>query len=90
MKSTLKSLFDDGICPFEDIVPRDPQYRAINQKISGEKRYFIGKMSPDDTRRFEELEKLYSESTSIYACDCFIYGFRLGASLMIEVLIDGK
>jgi len=85
MKSTLKSLFNDGIYPFEEIVPKDPEYRAVNRKISEEKQYFIQKMSSEDAQQFEKLENLYSESTSIYACECFTYGFRLGALLMGEV-----
>ena len=88
MKSTLKALFDEGIYPFEEIVPNDPEYRTVNRQISEEKQYFIQVMSLDDARRFEGLGSLCSRSASIYARDCFIYGFRLGALLMGEVFTE--
>jgi hypothetical protein len=45
MKSILQELFDGDIYPDELIVPKDPQYHPINQKISDEQEYFKKKLS---------------------------------------------
>ena len=87
MKSTLKSLFNSGIYPFEEIVPKDPEYRTINRQISEMEEYFSQRMTPDDAKKFERLAELYSRSISIYACDSFAYGFRLGVTLMGEAFV---
>jgi hypothetical protein len=86
MNAVLKSIFHNGISPSEEIVPKAPEYRAVNRKIGEEERYFVQKLPPEDEERLEGLENLMSESASLYACECFAYGFRLGASLAGEFI----
>ena len=88
--SKLKDIFDNGICPFEDIRPTDPQYSEIYGKIEEEEKYFIQKMSPDDARRFEEFESLFPQAEALFHYDCFAYGFRLGMHLMAEMFADKR
>ncbi|CAB1245038.1 protein of unknown function [Ruminococcaceae bacterium BL-6] len=33
MNAVLKSIFHNGISSSEEIVPKDPEYRAVNRKI---------------------------------------------------------
>lgn len=85
MKFTLATLFFQGIHPFEEIVPQDSEYRAIQRQIAEERRYLMQSMSAQDAQRLEGLAELYLRSGSLYACDCFAYGLRLGVALMDEM-----
>ena len=86
--SKLKSIFNDGIFPFEDIKPSDPEYFKIYEKIGEEIEYFIKRMPHDDVQRFERFENLFSKVESLFHYDCFEYGFKLGAQLMMEVFMN--
>ena len=90
INSKLDSIFNDGIYPPEEIVPKDPEYRNIHKQINDEEQYFIKKMSADDFKRIEKLEDLFLQSSSIYACESFMYGFRLGALIILEIFSDEK
>lgn len=85
MKSILQGLYDGEIFPDELIVPKGNPYRSVNNTIGTEKEYIKSKLSEEAYKRFEELDDLYRQSSSIEAEASFIYGFRLGAMLMIEV-----
>jgi len=61
---------------------------AVRRKIDAENRYFMQKMSPDDCRRFEELDNLYFKYSDFEQADAFAYGFRLGTILMCAVYSD--
>ncbi len=77
----LRALFYDGVIPAEEIMPQDPRYLSVNHKIESERRHFTGHLPPQEHQRFEALDDLYIESSVLYACACFAYGFRLGARL---------
>jgi len=62
--------------------------KAVRIKIDDENRYFMQKMSPDDCRRFEELDNLYFKYSDFEQADAFSYGFRLGTILMCAVYSD--
>ena len=48
MNAVLSELFRGKIYPNEQIVPKDPEYRNVNNKISDEMDYFEGKISKED------------------------------------------
>jgi hypothetical protein len=85
MRSILEELHSGNIFPDELIIPKDPEYRLINQKIGDNKEYFKKKLPEDEYRRFEELDNLCCQSSSMCASESFIYGFKLGALIMVEV-----
>ena len=85
MKSILQGLYDGEIFPDELIVPKGKPYRSVNNTIETEKEYIKSKLSEGAHKRFEELDVLYRQSSSIEAEASFIYGFRLGTMLMVEV-----
>lgn len=85
MKSILQGLYEGEIFPDELIVPKDPEYRSVNKKIGEQKAYFKQKLSEEDSRKLEEFDSLYSQTSSMDSEASFLYGFCLGAMLMIEV-----
>jgi hypothetical protein len=86
MKPILEELHAGNISPDELTVPKDPQYRRINQKISDEMESWREKLSETDYQQLEELLDLRSQSDALEATAAFTHGFKLGALIMIEVL----
>ena len=86
MKSILEKLYDGEIYPDELIVPKDPEYHETNQKISDTLDTWKKKLSEDDFKQLEKLLDLRSCVDSMDATSSFVYGFKLGAAMMIEVL----
>ncbi|AZK48547.1 DUF6809 family protein [Paenibacillus lentus] len=85
MRSILKALYCGDVRPVETIVPTDPEYRALNRRISEVIKTWEMKLSATEFSQLEELLDLRSRSSSIYAEVSFIHGFQLGALMMTEV-----
>lgn len=85
MRSILEALYYGDIHPEEKIVPRDPEYRRINRRVSEGMGLWKEKLSSEDFNQLEALLDLRSQSESIYATTTFINGFKLGALMMVEI-----
>jgi Family of unknown function (DUF6809) len=85
MKPILEELFYGHLYPFERIVPQDPGYRPLNQKISGIKQTLQEKLPVEDCQALGELVDLCCDSGVLEAYVSFEYGFKLGALIMLEV-----
>lgn len=90
MRSILEELYDGNIYPDELIISKDPEYRPLNKRISDMLAMWKNKFSEDDYNQLENLLDLCSQSSSMEASESFIYGFRLGALIMMEVLTGKK
>ena len=86
MKTILEELYDGNIYPDELIISKDPEYRPLNKKISEAMEMWKKKLSEGDFEQLEALLDLRCKSSSLDATASFMYGFRLGAVIMIEVL----
>lgn len=86
MKSILEELYGGEVYPAELIVPKDPEYNETNQKISDALDAWKKKLSEDDFKQLETFLNMISCSNSIEATSTFVYGFKLGAAIAIEVL----
>lgn len=86
MKSILEKLYGGGIYPDEIIIPKNPDYISLNQNISNALDMWRNKLSEHDYKEFEELFDLQSQVDSMNSEASFIYGFKLGAMIIIEVL----
>ncbi len=86
MKTILEELFDGNIYPDELIISRDSEYWPLNQKISGFMDMWKNKLSEDDFTTLESLLDLRSQVDSLHAEASFMYGFKLGAMIIIEVM----
>ncbi|GBF32095.1 hypothetical protein DCCM_0286 [Desulfocucumis palustris] len=86
MKSILEELYEGNIYPNELIISKDPEYRPLNKKISGMLAMWKKKLSEDEYNQLEKLLDLRSQSSLLEASQSFMYGFKLGALIMMEVL----
>jgi hypothetical protein len=85
-KSILESLYHGKISPYSRPAVSTPERKELAKRIQAEKEYFTGKMSPDDIRRFDNLEDLLSADFHNENADIFSNGFSLGALLMLEIM----
>lgn len=86
MKTILENLYDGSIYPDELIISKDPEYRPLSKEISNTLEMWKKKLSKDDFEQLEALLDLRCKSSSMDATASFMYGFKLGAMIMIEVL----
>jgi len=86
MKKILHELYYGRIKPWERGRTHDPESDFINQKISDLKAQLKNTLPPEGWIQIEELEDLYTKSSTIDEVDAFSYGFNLGILLMINVL----
>ncbi len=88
MTSGLQALFYEGVFPFEQAVPKSPEYRQLYRKIDHEIQYLTEKLPQEAAARLEELEDLHADASTLYGCACFAYGFKLAARLMGATFAD--
>ncbi|MCQ1530410.1 DUF6809 family protein [Lutispora saccharofermentans] len=86
MKAILEELYNGNIYPAELIVPKAPRYRQINKEIYEMLKAWENKLPEGDYKLLEELLDLHCQSSSMEAFASFVYGFRLGAMIMLDVL----
>lgn len=86
MNNILEQLYNGEIYSSENSVPSNPQYRPLTLKISDEREVLQTKLNVEDSERLEALGEMYVENSSMYGYENFLCGFKLGASLMLEIL----
>ena len=86
VKSLLHHLFGGDICPSEIIGIYNTELEKINRMLGDEKPNLLEKLSSDDRESLERIDNLIDNAHGIYSIECFEYGFKFGALLMIEIL----
>ena len=84
-KSIMYDLYYGNLVPLERGRSPDPNYTLINRKIIDLKGHFESILSPEEYKRFDELEDLQSQSDTIEEIHLFEYAFCMGVLMMIEV-----
>lgn len=86
----LEDLYMGDIHPSERSFKRDSQYaRALNKTVKAGDA-FIDTLTEKQKEQFEAYMTAQREVNVLTDCETFIYAFRLGAKIMIDVLTDGK
>lgn len=88
MSNILEQLYFGEIRPEEVIVPKNREYRTLNNKISNSMEQLKMKLSETDMELLEETFDLLSRSSSMYSTEVFIYGFKMGALMINEVFAN--
>lgn len=85
MPSFLESLYYGQLIPAEKAVSTDPQYRQLSRQLSESMEVWKKKLSDDDFHELEELLDLYRQVQGLEMAASFTDGFKLGATMIIEV-----
>jgi hypothetical protein len=87
-RSIFETLYFGGINPSGRKISCTPTNQDIASKIKEEQDFLRNKLSPDYRQRFDELEELFVEASSMEDVDIFTQGFRTGALIMLGVLSE--
>ncbi|GJM79886.1 hypothetical protein HMSSN139_23820 [Paenibacillus sp. HMSSN-139] len=87
MPSILESLYYGNLLPEEQVVPKGPQYRQLSRELSEAMVAWREKLSGEHFTELEALIDLQQKIQGMEMTEAFTNGFKLGAGLMIEVLI---
>ena len=83
--SILKRLYMGNLCPIEEAIPPNTDYRSLSNKIVEERDYFAERLSAEDRERFEKWNKMIFRYEDMTEYANFTQGFRLGAMLAFEI-----
>lgn len=86
----LEELYVGDVRPGERSFKRNSQYgRALNESADAVDR-LIAILSDEQKKLFEEYMDAQQEVMVLTDAETFIYGFRTGAKIMMDVLMDGE
>lgn len=89
MKSIIEELYNDNLLLSAHAATKDPQYRISGDKINEEMDKWKTQLTKEDYDKLIDLLDLHAQIYDLDSTTSFAYGFKLGASIMLEVL-NGK
>lgn len=90
MKSILEELFYGNICPSTDCRSSDKETRELMGYVANHHDALLEGLTDKQRETLEKFDDCYSELTGINERDIFIYAFKLGMRIAIEVLSPDK
>jgi hypothetical protein len=86
----LEDLYMGDIHPSERSFKKNSQYsRALNNVVKAGDT-LIGSLTEKQKEQFEAYRSAQREVNVLTDCETFIYAFRLGAKIMMDVLTEGN
>ena len=86
MKSILEELFYGNICPNTDCRSNDEQTKELMVYIANHHNALKGELTDKQKEILEKFDDCWNELTDINEREIFVYAFKLGARIAIEVL----
>ena len=86
MRSILEELFYGNVCPNTDCRSSGEQAKELTGFLSDHHSALMEELTEKQKEVFEKFDDCYSELTDINEREIFVYAFRLGARIAIEVL----
>ena len=87
MRSILEELFYGNVCPNTDCRSKDEQTKQLMGYIADHHSALNETLTDKQKEIFEKFNDCYDELTDINEREIFVYAFRLGARISIEVLL---
>lgn len=89
MKSLMEMLYEGELFPVEQIRVQGGKYREVCSQIAEGMSQWQERLSAEQFRQLEQLLSLRSQIGDMEMSASFIYGFKLGAGMMQEI-IEGR
>lgn len=86
MRSILEELFYGNICPNNDCRSHDKETKQLMGYIADHHDTLLSTLNDQQKEILEKFDDCYAELTDINEREIFVYAFRLGAQIAIEVL----
>lgn len=90
MRSILEELFYGNVCPNTDCRSKGEQTRRLMEYVADHHENLIETLTDKQKEIFEKFNDCYDELTDLYERDIFVYAFRLGARIAMEVFLPDK
>lgn len=84
-ESMLNDFYFGSIRPWERKRICTREYRELTNKIIVIKEHFKSLLSPEEYKKFEEMQDLRAQADMIESAELFEYAFRTGALMMVDV-----
>ncbi len=82
----LKELYRGNIIPTERPVRLGSDYKKASAEICERLDRFLATLTPEGRKQLEAIDNLRNDMAFMAEEDAFVYGFRLGARVMIDVV----
>ena len=79
-------LWEGGITPNDKFIKKDSELHKVYAKLSKEEDFLRRNMDEDEKRHFENFTELEAEADDITNKETFIYAFKLGAGVILDLL----
>lgn len=86
MKSVLEELFYGNLCPNTDCRSKEKEVKELMGYIADHHDTLIAQLNEKQKEIFEKFDDCWDELTDINEREIFVYAFKLGARIVIEVL----
>ena len=87
MKSILEELLYGNICPSMDFRSQDAKTRKLMEHLANHHEKLNNTLTDKQKELLAKFDDCYGELTDINEREIFVYAFRLGARIAIEVLL---
>ena len=86
MISILEELFYGNICPNTDCRSQDKETKQLMGYIADHHDKLLSTLNDQQKEILEKFDDCYNELTDINERDIFVYAFKLGARIALEML----
>ena len=86
MRSILEELFYGNICPNTDCRSQDKETKQLMGYIADHHDKLLSTLNDQQKEFLEKFDDCYNELTDINERDIFVYAFKLGARIALEML----
>lgn len=87
MENILDELWSGNICPDMDCHTNTKETKKLMQFMAEHHEKLMETLCENEREIFQKFDDCNSELADIYQREIFIYAFRLGARIMLEILI---
>ena len=88
MRSILEELFYGNICPNTDCRSQDKETKQLMGYIADHHDNLLSTLNDHQKELLEKFDDCYNEMTDINEREIFVYAFKLGMRIAIEILSD--
>ena len=81
----LDALYYGRTSPWERLRERTHAFKEISNQIVAIEQHFRNLLSPEEFKKFEELQGLWGQAEAIESANVFEHAFRTGALMIIDV-----
>ena len=86
MRSILEELFYGNICPNTDCRSHNKETKQLMAYIAEHHDSLLSTLTDNQKELLEKFDDCYAELTDINERELFVYAFRLGAKITIDIL----